>query len=67
MLFLRERRGKKMFRNILVSFIPILVAVDAIGALPIFASLTEGLVQEEGTRIIIQSMIRKGIIDFLNG
>jgi len=56
-----------MFRNILVSFIPILVAVDAIGALPIFASLTEGLVQKEGTRIIIQSMIRKGIIDFLNG
>lgn len=46
-----------MLRNILLSFIPIFVAVDAIGVLPIFASLTEGLAQKERTKIIIQSML----------
>ena len=46
-----------MLRNILLSFIPIFVAVDAIGVLPIFASLTEGLTQKERTKIIIQSML----------
>jgi len=56
MLLLTERYGKKMLRNILLSFIPIFVAVDAIGVLPIFASLTEGLAQKERTKIIIQSM-----------
>ena len=46
-----------MLQNILLSFIPIFVAVDAIGVLPIFASLTDGLVQRERTKIIIQSML----------
>jgi len=32
-----------MVRDILLSFIPIFVAVDAIGVLPIFVSLTEGM------------------------
>jgi len=45
-----------MFNNILLSFIPIFVAVDAIGVLPIFASLTEQLSQKERTKIIVQSM-----------
>ena len=45
-----------MFNNILLSFIPIFVAVDAIGVLPIFASLTEQIVQKERTKIIVQSM-----------
>jgi multiple antibiotic resistance protein len=46
-----------MFKNILLSFIPIFVAVDAIGVLPIFASLTQGLEQKEKTKIILQSML----------
>jgi multiple antibiotic resistance protein len=46
-----------MFTNILLAFIPLFVAVDAVGVLPIFASLTEGLTQKEKTRIIIQSII----------
>ena len=46
-----------MFKNILLSFIPIFVAVDAIGVLPVFVSLTEGIEQKEKTRIIIQSML----------
>jgi multiple antibiotic resistance protein len=44
-------------KNILLSFIPIFVAVDAIGVLPIFASLTEGVEQKEKSRIILQSML----------
>jgi len=45
-----------MVRNILLSFIPIFVAVDAIGVLPIFVSLTEGMEPSQRTKIIIQSM-----------
>jgi multiple antibiotic resistance protein len=45
-----------MVRDILLSFIPIFVAVDAIGVLPIFVSLTEGLGTGQRTKIIIQSM-----------
>ena len=46
-----------MFNNILLSFIPLFVAVDAIGILPIFVSLTEALEQKVRTKIIIQSII----------
>jgi len=45
-----------MVRDILLSFIPIFVAVDAIGVLPIFVSLTEGIEPSQRTKIIIQSM-----------
>jgi len=48
--------GVDMVRNILLSFIPIFVAVDAIGVLPIFVSLTEGMEPSQRTKIIIQSM-----------
>ena len=46
-----------MIKNILLAFIPIFVAVDAIGVLPLFVSLTESLNKRERTKIIIQSMI----------
>lgn len=46
-----------MLKDILLALIPIFVAVDAIGIMPIFVSLTEGLTQKEKRRIIIQSMI----------
>ena len=46
-----------MLRNILLSFIPLFVAVDAPGVLPIFVALTEGLNDKEKTKIIIQSML----------
>jgi multiple antibiotic resistance protein len=46
-----------MLTNILLSFIPLFVAVDAIGVLPLFVSLTTGLEQKEKTRIIMQSML----------
>jgi multiple antibiotic resistance protein len=46
-----------MARDILLSFIPIFVAVDAVGVLPIFVSLTEGIQRSERAKIIIQSML----------
>jgi multiple antibiotic resistance protein len=46
-----------MLRNISLSFIPIFVAVDAIGVLPILTSLTEGLDERQKDRIIVQSML----------
>jgi len=46
-----------MLNHILLSFIPLFVAVDAIGILPIFVSLTEALEQKVRTKVIIQSML----------
>ncbi|MCJ7675532.1 MAG: MarC family protein [Sedimentisphaerales bacterium] len=46
-----------MGRDILLSFISIFVAVDAIGVLPIFVSLTEGIERSERGKIIVQSML----------
>lgn len=46
-----------MTKNILLAFIPIFVAVDAIGILPIFMSLTEGLNRKEKRKIILQSVV----------
>ncbi len=45
-----------MGKDILLSFIPIFVAVDAVGVLPIFVSLVEGMEPRQRTKIIIQSM-----------
>jgi multiple antibiotic resistance protein len=46
-----------MIKNLLLAFIPIFVAVDAIGVLPIYVSFTEGIKKKDKTKIIIQSMI----------
>lgn len=44
-------------KNIFLAFIPIFVAVDAIGVLPIFASLTQEVDKKEKRAIILQSII----------
>ncbi|MDD5006270.1 MAG: MarC family protein [Candidatus Omnitrophica bacterium] len=46
-----------MNNNYLLAFIPIFVAVDAIGVLPIFISLTEGIKKINKRRIILNSSI----------
>jgi multiple antibiotic resistance protein len=46
-----------MLRNILLSFIPVFVAVDAVSVLPILTSLTQGLTIKERSQIIVKSMI----------
>jgi len=45
-----------MVKNILLSFIPVFVAVDAVGVLPIFVSLTAGMEEKEKKKIIAQSV-----------
>lgn len=44
-------------KNTFLAFIPIFVAVDAIGVLPIFISLSEGFARKEKISIIVHSMI----------
>lgn len=44
-------------KNVLLAFIPIFVAVDAVGVLPIFVLLTEGTSRKEKTTAIMQSML----------
>jgi multiple antibiotic resistance protein len=51
-----------MIRNILLSFIPLFVAVDAFGVLPIFVGLTEGLSEKEKNRIVIQSIWTASVV-----
>jgi len=46
-----------MFSTVVFAFIPLFVAVDAIGIMPIFLSLTEGLSRGEKIKVIIQSVI----------
>lgn len=46
-----------MFENFWLAFIPIFVAVDALGTLPIFASLTHEAKRKNVRKIIVQSMI----------
>lgn len=43
--------------NIILALIPIFVAVDAIGIMPMFVALTDGLTVLEKRRVITQSMI----------
>ncbi|OHB49090.1 MAG: hypothetical protein A2Y10_05110 [Planctomycetes bacterium GWF2_41_51] len=44
-----------MLRNILLAFIPLFVAVDAFGILPLFVGLTSGMNSKDKNRIIVQS------------
>ena len=46
-----------MLIDLLAAFIPIFVAVDAIGTLPIYVSLTQGIKREDKKRIILQSLV----------
>ncbi len=45
-----------MLKNIFLAFIPIFVAVDALGLLPFFISFTQGLNQKEKRRLILGSI-----------
>lgn len=43
--------------ELLLCFIPVFVAVDALGVLPIFISLTEGMGKKQKKKIIMQSVV----------
>jgi len=45
-----------MFEPYILSFIPIFVAVDAIGNIPLFVGLVEGMSKKQKHRIIIESI-----------
>lgn len=51
-----------MIKNFLWCFVPLFVAVDAIGVLPFFISLTEGLAAERRRRIVMQSVLTAGTV-----
>lgn len=46
-----------MIQKLLLAFIPIFVAVDAIGVLPIFVSFTRGISKKEKSKVILQSIV----------
>lgn len=45
------------WHNFLLAFIPLFIAIDVVGILPIFMSLVEGIEKPQKTRIINQSVI----------
>ena len=49
-------------QSFLLSFIPIFVAMDALGVLPLFISFTEHLNKRERRRILVQSLITAFLI-----
>jgi len=49
-------------REFLLCFVPIFVAVDAFGVLPIYFNLTEGLNREEHKKIIFQSVLTAAVV-----
>ena len=44
-------------KDFLLAFIPVFVAVDAIGVLPIFITLTQGLDKRDRSKVIFHSMV----------
>jgi multiple antibiotic resistance protein len=54
-----------IIKNILFALIPIFVAVDAIGTLPIFVSFTHDFSKAERRKVIVQSMITAGFLAIL--
>ncbi|HSV96440.1 MAG TPA: MarC family protein [Spirochaetota bacterium] len=48
---------EEFFKNLLMAFIPVFVAVDAIGTLPIYISLTEKMEREEKRRVLFESLL----------
>lgn len=46
-----------MLHEFVLAFVPLFFAVDPIGLLPIFASLTSGLTAEEKKKIMVQSLL----------
>jgi multiple antibiotic resistance protein len=51
-----------MIRNFLWCFVPLFVAVDAFGVLPLFMSLTAELTAERRRRIVLQSVLTAGTV-----
>jgi len=55
----------KLIEPFVLSFIPIFVAVDSIGNIPLFISLVEGLSKKQRQKIILESVITATLIAIL--
>lgn len=55
----------KTFQPFMLTFIPIFVAVDAIGNIPLFISLVEGLSKKQRQKIIIDSVTTATVVAIL--
>ncbi len=51
-----------MLKSIVLAMIPIFVAIDAIGLVPLFIALTEGLTEQKKRRIIVQSLLTATVL-----
>lgn len=52
----------QILNTFLLAFIPIFVAVDSIGNIPLFVSLVEGTTKEERHKIIVQSITTATVV-----
>lgn len=55
----------KLFEAYILSFIPIFVAVDAIGTIPLFISLVDGLSKKQRQKIIMESLVTATAVAFI--
>jgi multiple antibiotic resistance protein len=46
-----------MLKNFVLAFIPVFVAVDAIGVLPLYMSITKNFSQKQRNKVLLQSLI----------
>jgi multiple antibiotic resistance protein len=51
--------------NFWLCFVPLFVAVDAIGVLPIFISLTDGIEKKQRFKIVSSSIITATVVGLL--
>ncbi len=51
-------------KDFLLCFIPLFVAIDAIGLLPIFLGITKGFSREQVIKIILQSIMTAALVAF---
>lgn len=62
----RQRKARMMPMNeFWLCFVPLFVAVDAIGTLPLFLGLTQGTPRRETRRIIVDSVLTAAVVAIL--
>ena len=52
----------QFIRDFLLAFVPIFVAVDIVGVLPLYLALTEGLDPQERRKVVWQSLLTAMVI-----
>ncbi len=53
---------KFSFHNLLMAFIPVFVAIDVFGAIPLFISLTQGMGAKEKKRLVVEATLTAGAV-----